>query len=450
MNLKKIAARSMAVLAVAVALCMFFSGTIKTITTAKVQLVRAKTGRLEERTELSGKLTFTEVEHVQYALSQGRSLQITKVNARPGYAVKAGDTIVEARVADYENAMQTCQASYDEALDQLLTLESKNSGIRIRRSDEIYAEAYFALRDLCRQEVAQRIEAEALLVQEGVSCSLAELSDKELAEGVSAELRAAVEAYWATVQAKAEAQAEMDGAARYMPDDGTWAYISGKRELEEKLAAAEEQMKELSMLNAGAREIAAPFDGYIVELAVKAGDIYDGSGDLFTISGESTQPVLRADISAVEKNVDEGMTVNMSTDRYGTIETKVLETGLDAEGMRYADVELTDKMISACGSVYAMMAADTQLILINRAKAQSTLLAASAVHGTGDDRYIYTVETSYSSTGNSKMTVRRMAVTVFGEADGMASIEEELGYCDIACMEDRPISDGDSVMLYSE
>ena len=35
MNLKKFAVRGLIVLAVAVALCMFFSGTIKTITTAK-------------------------------------------------------------------------------------------------------------------------------------------------------------------------------------------------------------------------------------------------------------------------------------------------------------------------------------------------------------------------------------------------------------------------------
>lgn len=445
MNLKKFALRGLAVLAVAVALCMFFSGTIKTITTAKVKLLHAKTGRLEEKTKLSGRLVFTEAEPVQLKLAQGQSLLITKVNARSGYAVKAGDVIVEARVADYENAMQSCQASYDEALDQLLALESKSGSIRIRRSDEAYADAYFKLRELKKQELAQRIEMEALLAKEGKS-----LPEEGLPEGASEELTAAINAYRDSMQAEAQAQVEMDAAERYLPDDATWSYISGKRSLEEKLAAAEAQMQAISTLNTEAQAIEAPCDGYIVELMVKAGDSYDGSGDLFTISADGRMPVLRADISAVEKNVSEGMAVNMVSDRYGTIETKVLETGLDAEGKRYADIEVTEKMLAAGGSVYAMMAADTELTLVNRAKSQTTLLSASTVHGTGDDRYIYTVETSYSSLGNSKMTVHKMAVTVLAEAGGMVSIEEELGYYDIAYMEDRPISDGDSVMLYSE
>lgn len=445
MNLKKFALRGLAVLAVAVALCMFFSGTIKTITTAKVKLTRTKTGRLEEKTQLSGKLVFTGAEPVQLKLAQGQSLLITKVNARVGYAVKAGDVIVEARVADYENAMRSCQASYDEALDQLLALESKNSGIRLRRSDEVYADAYFNLRELKKQELAQRIDMEALLAKEGMR-----LPEEGLPEGASEELAAAINAYRDSVQAQAQAQADMDAAARYLPDDATWSYISGKRSLEERLAAAEEEMRALSTLNTRAQAIEAPCDGYIVELMVKAGDGYDGSGALFTISPDGSMPVLRADISAVEKNVSEGMAANMASDRYGTIESKVIETGLDAEGKRYADIEVTEKMIAACGSIYAMTAADTDITLVNRAKSQTTLLSASTVHGTGDDRYIYTVETSYSSLGNSKMTVHKMAVTVLAEAEGMVSIEEELGYYDIAYMEDRPISDGDSVMLYSE
>ena len=32
----------------------------------------------------------------------------------------------------------------------------------------------------------------------------------------------------------------------------------------------------------------------------------------------------------------------------------------------------------------------------------------------------------------------------------MASVREEIGYYDIAYMEDRPINDGDAVMLYIE
>ena len=48
MKLKKFALRGLIILAVAVALCMFFARTVQTITTPKVQLVTASNGRFEE------------------------------------------------------------------------------------------------------------------------------------------------------------------------------------------------------------------------------------------------------------------------------------------------------------------------------------------------------------------------------------------------------------------
>lgn len=62
------AIKGLVALAAVVALCMFFSGTIKTISTAKVRLVTAKQGKLEEEIKLSGNLTFTQTEEVKLAL----------------------------------------------------------------------------------------------------------------------------------------------------------------------------------------------------------------------------------------------------------------------------------------------------------------------------------------------------------------------------------------------
>lgn len=445
MNLKKFAVRGMVILAICVALCMFFSGTIKTITTAKVKLTQGRTGRLEEKTELSGKLVFPELDRVRFALEQGQTLQITKVNFRPGYTVKEGDAVVEARVADYENTMKTYQNSYDDALDQLLSLESKSSNIRLRRSDELYADAYFELRDAKKATVACKVAMESLLNREKLT-----LPETGVPEGASDELSQAIQDYRAALEAEAAAQEAMDGVERYMPDDATWSYITGKRDLEEKMDDAEQKMQTLSQLNGSVQTITAPHDGYIAEVLVKEGDVYDGNSDLFSMNKADIEPVLRADISSVEKNVTEGMAVTINSDRYGSVETSVLETGLDAEGKKYADVQVTPDVISTRGSVYAMTVEETPLVLINRARQQTTLLPSSAVHGTGDDRYVYTVDTAYSNFGNSKMTVHKMTVTVLAEAGGVASIEEELGYYDIAYMEDRPINDGDAVMLYAE
>ena len=53
--MKKMAIKGLVTLAAVVALCMFFSGTIKTISTAKVKLVTAKQGKLEEEILAAGK-----------------------------------------------------------------------------------------------------------------------------------------------------------------------------------------------------------------------------------------------------------------------------------------------------------------------------------------------------------------------------------------------------------
>ena len=59
--MKKMAIKGLVTLAAVVALCMFFSGTIKTISTAKVKLVTAKQGKLEEVIRHSVELGVTEV-----------------------------------------------------------------------------------------------------------------------------------------------------------------------------------------------------------------------------------------------------------------------------------------------------------------------------------------------------------------------------------------------------
>lgn len=79
------AIKGLVALAAVVALCMFFSGTIKTISTAKVRLVTAKQGKLEEEIKLSGNLTFTQTEEVKLALaSDPQSVTIKRVRVAKG------------------------------------------------------------------------------------------------------------------------------------------------------------------------------------------------------------------------------------------------------------------------------------------------------------------------------------------------------------------------------
>lgn len=445
MNLKKFAIRGLAVLAIFVALCMFFSGTIKTITTAKIKIVQGRNGKLEEKIELSGKLVFSEVDKVGLSLSDGAALSIVKVNARQGYTVKEGDVIVEARVAGYEASMKQYQSEYDAALDSMLQLESKNSAIRVRKSDEIYADAYFTLRDARKKTVAAKIEMDSLLNRERLS-----LPEAGAPEGASEALVQAIQVWRDAVQSEAAAQSAMDAAERYLPDDAVWAYISEQRGYQEKMDEAEAKMQALSELDGAATAIVAPHDGYLASISVKEGDTYDGSAELFSVTKADTMPVLRADVSEQERTIAEGTAVTISSERYGSVETTVASSGLDEEGKKYVDIQVTEDVIGARGSVYSMVQEETPLTVVYRARQATTLIPSSAVHGTGSDRYIFTVDTAYSSFGNSKMTVHKMSVNVLAEVGGTVSVEEDLGYYSIAYMEDRPISDGDTVMLYAD
>ena len=119
MNLKKFAIRGIVILAICVALCMFFSGTVRTITTPKVRLTAAKRGKLEERVELACKPAFPEVEEIGFSLDDDASLTIVKVNTREGYTVQEGDVLVEAKVANYDQLRKTAQESYDSASEAL-------------------------------------------------------------------------------------------------------------------------------------------------------------------------------------------------------------------------------------------------------------------------------------------------------------------------------------------
>lgn len=443
MNLKKFAVRGIIVLAVFVALCMFFSGTIRTITTPKVQLTAAKRGKLEERIQLSCKLVFPDVEKVGISLPEDASLTIVAVNTREGYTVEEGEVVVRARLTNYEQQRKQYQDAYDQAAEQLLTLENKNRGVRVTRRDQAYADAYFGLREARREEVTRALEMDALLSKEGKA-----RVESGYPDGASVDLCRAIDAWRKAAEAKSAAQQAMDEAARYTVDEAVWTYITDKHDNEQKLADAEASLGELIALNDRVQNFTAPHSGYIAEVNVKEGDTFDGSQPLFTLTPEGELPRLRADISELERSVTEGMTATLNPDSYDAIDTRVVAIGTDAEGRKYADFELNEQLIRARGSVFAMRQEETPLSLIYRARDASTLLPTAAVRGSGEDRYVFTVEQNTAAFGGNTLRLHKMEVKVIGEYGGTSAVQEDLSYYTIAYGEDRAIDDGDVVMEY--
>ena len=441
MKLKKIALRGLTAVIVAVALCMFFSGTIENITTPKVRIVRASKGKLTEKLELDATLVYPEVEEQKLALPAGTALTVTRVNVRAGYPVSAGDVVIEAAVAGYEAAAKQAQDAYDAALDELMEIDRKNEGVTLRRSEQDYADSYAALRAAARESARRRTEMDVQLRAAGLGYP---------EEGYPADaddaVKAAIDAYRAAAAAQQEAQAAFDRAARYGVNDAAWGYISARQTAQEKLDDCFDKLVELEELNRSAREIRAPHDGVIAAISLKAGDNYDGSAALYSITAEDSVPALRAELTDVEKTIAEGMEVSLP----GGAEAKITALGFTDTGARCCDVAVNDAILRSEGSVYSLSLKPTKFTLHFTAREKTSLLPSSAVRGSGDSRFVYVVNERRTTFGQVKLSISKLDVTVIAEAGGTASVEEDLSYYDVAYLEDRALTDGSDVMRYAQ
>ena len=446
MKLKRFALKGLIILVAVLALCAFFSGTIRTITTPKVRLTSGKMGKLEEKTPITASVFFPKTEEVSVDLDEGVTLTILRVNTRAGYTVKAGDVLVEAEVTGYAEKIATLRGEYETAESSLASLERKNAGIRVRQQDVDYVNALTAYRAARSESMLARIAMETLLDREGLSLN----ADGSIPEGASSKCADAIIAWQDASAALEAAQAEYAKYDRYTVEDDVLTYLTEKADYEKKMAAAEAQMRSLSALNASVAEIAAPHSGYVTDLKVAVGDTYGGTGPILLVNEEGVDPVLRSDISGVQRQVSKGATVTMETRWGGRIETRVTETSTDVNGTKYADIDINRDILDEVGSVYSLMQADQSLMLVYKAKEATCLVPVSAVHGSGDDRYVFVVNRESTTFGADTLTVSKLAVRVSAEVDGVASLQDDISWYTLAYMEDRAIDDGATVMEYTK
>lgn len=444
--MRKFAIRAMAVLAVIVALCMFFSGTIRTITTAKVRFTNARQGKFEMNTDLTGKINFGETEEISLEVPSGASLTVKRIFVKAGQEVKAGDELISASVADYDKTLQSLQNDYNTAQTALNELVRKNGEIRLTRGEQTWMEAYYAAQDAVQALRDCRVEVAALLEHE----KLEQSEEGTYPEGASDELKAAIDAQTAAEAAKEEAQSQLDKLSRYAINETDWAYLTQKREYEEKMAECEEDMTSLQLLSRNVSKITAPHDGYIAEVSVEKGDAITSSTVVVKMTAEKSSPVIRMDITSVKQTVAAGSVVTVNTERYGRLETAVVETGIALDGTRYADVALTQDIINSNGSVSNMLQNDISVRLTTRARESSCLVPAAAVRGSDDSRYVYVATTVSSTFGGTQLKVEKQSITVLNESSTVVSVNEDLSRSQIIYMEDRAISEGDYVMEYGD
>ncbi|MBQ3222427.1 MAG: hypothetical protein IJB41_02305 [Clostridia bacterium] len=446
MKMKRFALKGLTILTVVLLVCAFFSGTVRTITTPKVKLTTPKMGKLEEKISIGAKVYFPEVDEIKPELEEGVTLTVKKVNTRAGYIVEKGDVLIEAEVTGYSEKLETLTGEYETAEASLAALERKSTDIRVRSADEEYVRAHEAYQSARSGSLLRRIALDTLLESEGLELE----EDGSLPEKAGDELKEAYEEYMLAVEEMESAQKAWDRSKRYSIDETVYAYLTEKAELEKKMEAAEEGIRKLSAANAAASRIVAERDCYAASVDVAAGDVWDGSKPLITLSAKKADPVFRADVTDLERTVSKKAEVTMEG-RYGKVESRVNEVVTDTDGRKYAYIDINNDVLDWVGSVYSLMqAGEKEMTLVYKAKEATCLVPVSAVHGSGEDRYVFIVEKHENSFGSTEMTVRKRTVQVETEVEGVASLSEDISWYTLAYMEDRAISDGDRVMEYAD
>lgn len=443
--MKKFALRGMVILAAAVALCIFFSGTVRTLTTPKARFAQIRTGKMEQEIDLTGKVVFPEEEELTYSIPEGMTLTVTRVHVTAGSKVKAGDQLVSTRVTDGEKTLESLKKDLATAQKELRTLETKTAGIRLTRSEEKWQEAWNRENEARGRAQEARISLMTALRQSGL-----EWNGKNLPEGAGEE---AQELYAAWQQAEKEASAASDALKaleRYAIPDETWTAIQQKQEQTRKAADLENQILTLQVLEKTAEKITAPREGYVTEISLEKGATLDADSVILKMTAEGSQPVIRVDLSEVKQEVKKGTTLMLEGDSWDRPSVKVTETGLNAEGRPYADAEITKDVTYALGSVSALMKKEIKAQLVVRSQEATCLVPAAAVRGSGDSRYVYVGETERSAFAGSRMIVRKTDVRVLAESGSICSLAEDLTGMKVLYMEDRALTEGGAVMEYTK
>ena len=318
MKLKRFAMKGLIVLAVVVALCMFFARTVQTITTPKVQIVTGSTGRFEQEMKFQATVEFPEKEEIILEDATKSNIVIEKVYVQPGHWVAAGETIFTAHLPGYEEDMKKLQEDYQTKSQELLDLDIANRKLsKESKQNELYDELLDSQDKLAELTYQTRFAA----MQAGINLT-GDPSEwnKQLAalKDVPAEIAQAVDK---TVAAKGAVEAartaffEVYENRKLRVSDDVFKYIKDRNTALEALNDLQEQMVALDSRNATLSKVTAPRDGYIVSVDVAEGDTYDGTKLAYAISGEGTSPVLKATLNDNKRNVTEGSkaTINSNT-----------------------------------------------------------------------------------------------------------------------------------------
>lgn len=437
MKLKRIAVVGLLTLSIVIGLCLFLSGTIKTIVTPKVQFVTVKSGVLTDRFSLPCALVYREAEELRHEVPEG--MVIGQCFVQTGDAVKAGEPLFSLRLQDEQSREAQLMEAYHTALIE------EAAFLREHASDNPTAdeEAYYVAHEAWEQSVIQ--EGDARLIMEKLLPPGIDLPDEGYPEEADEALIHAIDSYRASHAARIAAENVLNGIPADEVRDDILRFFADKQEMERRVQSAKEALLAFQMAQDTVKTITAPHDGSIAEVCVRVGDAYDGTTPLCFLTGENGGPVLEADASSMPRSMTDGAEITVQTE-WGDFSSKLLTTGMTRDGRLCYDVAIPQEITERGISLRRLADSAITISATIRSGEAHALVPVSAIHGVGKHRYVYVVEESTSALGGTEWSVREYAITVLAEADGYASVEEPLNRVRLAYMEDKELSDGCTVI----
>ena len=443
--MKRKALKGLLIVLLVLILCYFFSGTIKTLTTAKVQLAAVQRGKLRDQITLTGYLTFSDTEGITIDNPpSGIALTVTKIHVTKGSFVAAGDLLFETEISGIADSIREQEKIYQEAEKSLLALERQYATLRITRTDQAWIDAYDAL--LAAKQNSH--DAHAALEVAAKKQEIA-LRDGRIPDGKEdAALLTAQAAADRADQEVESAQAAMDRASRIGISNDAYQYTMQSRSLNDTMNQANAEIIALRSIEGSMTQVRAAHPGYVLGIQVSEGSPWDGRTAAMILSAEDTEYLLRANITGVARTIQPGTAVVISGRSDNQIKSSVVSAGYDSSGNPYIDVSIGQSDIAAIGTAYRLMNTGVSFSINYVADTSTTLLPASAVRGTESNRYVFIVRQSQNAFGQRIYQIEQQPVTVLDESSEYVSVADLTDASAIAYMEDRAISEGSEVIPY--
>ncbi|MDD3336117.1 MAG: hypothetical protein PHI98_11475 [Eubacteriales bacterium] len=453
MSKKNKVLKALLLLAVVIAVCMYFSRTIQTITTPKVKLVQATSGRIEQKIDVSAKAYFPVKTEITLNKAKDYPITIDKVYVKTGLYVEEGDVIFTSTLNDYETKEKQLTDDYNKKAQEIIDLDIAN---RKSSKQSMQNDLYDQMIEL--QDALSEAESKARLAaaKENIDLVFDQSTWQAKAEAAGAS-QEVLDLIQNAVTAKASFEmARVDFFDSYenkkiKVKDEVFKYIKDRNTKVTEMQDLSDDMVALQEAKQSLGKVTAASAGYIVELDLKTGDSYTGQKSAYTIAKKDDAPILRADITDLKKEVSKNAKVEVQGE-YSTYKTKVSEVINDTDGREYAEIELTEDILRSAGGMSKLMQDDgLSAKIVFRAKKNATIIPASALRTEGDSDYIFVAEYSYGGfLSSSNVKAKKTTVTVIDRSDTEVSINEDLSYQSIIDKADRTVVDGKPVMEYVE